>query len=1128
MQVALLNKTVGNNLIHKLDEFIRKYYKNQLIKGLIYSFTAVLLFFLSIILLEYFGNFSSGTRQLLFYAFIAISMAIMVNYIAVPLFKLNKLGKTINHETAANIIGQHFANVKDKLLNTLQLISISDNSAYKNDLLVASINQKITELNPVPFSSAIDIKNNRKYLKYAIIPVLIFLFLFLINANIISDGTHRLINYSTEYIPQAPFLFNLENDDLTVIENNDYDLNITITGNSIPNEVFIVRNGKEFKLKKETKNSYSYTFSHVQKEQDFYLKAAGFNSQNYELKTIPNALIMGFRVKLDYPNYTGLQDQTLENTGDLNVPQGTKIKWEFSTKNTNEVSFKFKDSLVKLNKDAQNLYSLTKQINKNESYTIKTANDYLINKDSVSYYINVKADEFPLIEVSEKTDSVNTKIKYFNGIIGDDYGFSNLVFNYRTLKIDSTGKPLAENEFISVPIQFNGSFNKDQFFHYWDFGSAGLELGESIEYFFQVWDNDKVNGHKSARSSKQIIKAPTKDELKEQLEEKNDNIKDELKESLKDAEKLKDDIKKLKESVLNKKNLDWQDKKKVQDILKQQQDLNKQLNDIKNENSQKNQEKEEYQDPSEDIKKQQENLEKLMDELNSEEMKKLYEKLEKLSEKMDKKDLQETLEEMDLENMDLKKELERSLEMFKQMEMDEKLEELANELNELAEKQEELAKDEQKTEEEKTKEQEELNKEFEDIQKEMDELKKKNEELENKKDTEKLSKKEEEIKKDMMESLEKLQKSKEQKAKESQEDAAEKMKEMAAEMESMMSSNDTEKMQENMDDMRALLENLITLSFDQEDLMENLKKTNTNDPQYVKLGQQQIKLKDDAKMIEDSLFALSKRVEQIQSIVNREMNKINSNIKSSLYNIQERATTNAIVNQQFTMTSINNLALLLDEALKQMQQQMANKTPGSGSCNNPGGSKPKPGVLPGLKKAKDGVGESLKKLQEQMGKKEGKTPSKDGKDGKSGEGGESAKELARMAAEQAALREGLKQLSQELNKDGSGAGNGLKKIEKDMEQVEEDIINNNITPETVKRQQDILTRLLESEKALREREFDEERKSKNVKNQKISNPEEFLEYKRKKEKEIELLKTIPPALIPYYKNRVNEYFNSTN
>ena len=42
--------------------------------------------------------------------------------------------------------------------------------------------------------------------------------------------------------------------------------------------------------------------------------------------------------------------------------------------------------------------------------------------------------------------------------------------------------------------------------------------------------------------------------------------------------------------------------------------------------------------------------------------------------------------------------------------------------------------------------------------------------------------------------------------------------------------------------------------------------------------------------------------------------------------------------QQYVMTSVNNLALLFDEALQQMQQQQANSKPGSGKCNKPGGS----------------------------------------------------------------------------------------------------------------------------------------------------------------------------------------------
>jgi len=367
----------------------------------------------------------------------------------------------------------------------------------------------------------------------------------------------------------------------------------------------------------------------------------------------------------------------------------------------------------------------------------------------------------------------------------------------------------------------------------------------------------------------------------------------------------------------------------------------------------------------------------------------------------------------------------------------------------------------------------------------------------------------------MKESKDKLEKNKQEKANESQKGAAEKMKSAAAKAKEQMSSS-AESSEENMEDLRALLENLLSLSFDQEEVLSEIKTTKVNDPKYVALGQRQVKLKADAKMIEDSLLALSKRIEQIQSVVNKEMNSINQGMANSLKYIGERMTRNAAQQQQFTMTAVNNLALLLDEAMKQLQKQAAaEKKPGSGSCNNPGGSNPKPGLLPSLKDAQGKAGEALKKLQKagEKGKGQGK-----------GENGNS-KELAKMAAEQAMLRKAIQELSQEINGDGSGLGNELKKIEKELENVEEDIVNNMIDSETISRQKEILTRLLKSEKALMERELDEKRESQNVKKHLISNPNEFLEYKRQKEKEIELLKTIPGSLSPYYKNRVNDYFN---
>jgi septal ring factor EnvC (AmiA/AmiB activator) len=158
-------------------------------------------------------------------------------------------------------------------------------------------------------------------------------------------------------------------------------------------------------------------------------------------------------------------------------------------------------------------------------------------------------------------------------------------------------------------------------------------------------------------------------------------------------------------------------------------------------------------------------------------------------------------------------------------------------------------------------------------------------------------------------------------------------------------------------------------------------------------------------------------------------------------------------------------------------------------------------------------------MKEEMGKNPG---------GEKGKGGMSEK-LAKMAAEQEAIRNELQKMAGQMEKEGNSGGKGkMDELSKLMEQTETDLVNRRITEQTLKRQQEILTRLLESEKAEREREMDEKRESKEGKNEKSGNPEQFFEYNMLKQKEAELLRTVPPALSPFYKNKVNEYFNQFN
>jgi hypothetical protein len=302
----------------------------------------------------------------------------------------------------------------------------------------------------------------------------------------------------------------------------------------------------------------------------------------------------------------------------------------------------------------------------------------------------------------------------------------------------------------------------------------------------------------------------------------------------------------------------------------------------------------------------------------------------------------------------------------------------------------------------------------------------------------------------------------------------------------------------NLSLLRDLLDNLIKLSFAQEDLMKEFRAVHQSDPRFLELSQKQLELKDDAKVIQDSLLSLSKQDFRIQSFVTREVDEMNRYLDESVESIRERKKGEAVGKQQFAMTSINNLALMLDDVMTQMMNAMGK---GSGQPQN----QPVP---------------SMTELQQQLNQQINQLK-KSGKQGR-----ELSEELARMAAEQEKIRKMLEELEEKMNQENGekGGTGGLEDVKKKMEQSEWDLVNKNLTQQLIRRQQEIMTRLLEAEESLRERELDDEREGEQAKDYERKIPRVFEEYIKTKEQEIELLKTVPPKLNPYYKKEVNEYF----
>ena len=337
-----------------------------------------------------------------------------------------------------------------------------------------------------------------------------------------------------------------------------------------------------------------------------------------------------------------------------------------------------------------------------------------------------------------------------------------------------------------------------------------------------------------------------------------------------------------------------------------------------------------------------------------------------------------------------------NLEILKQLEFEQKLEDIIARLEKLGKNQLKLSNNEQGNFDKLNLQKEQMD-EFDQIKKDIKGMRELNSKLENKKKIQDTTPREQQIEQQLSEGHDNLEKDNKRRASKSQKSASEQIGELANFFTNMKKKNKKSQHYEDMDVLRQILENLVYFSIEEENILLAFQEVDKNDPKYVDLMHVQQSLRDGARIIEDSLFALSKRVPQISSKINREINAIDKKSATAADYLRERLTLKAVKDQQFVMTAANNLAVLLSGILEQMQQELSNDLPSTQECEKPGKGSPKPGDL---KKMQEELASHLKQMREEM---------KKGNKNEMHKGGMS-KKLVELLAKQELIRQSLEEL----------------------------------------------------------------------------------------------------------------------
>ena len=1091
-------------IFNKLEVFIKKFYTNELIKGVIFFIGLGLIYFLFTIFVEYFLWLKPMGRTILFWVFVDVEVFLLCRFILFPIFKLFKLQKGLDYKEASTIIGNHFSEVSDKLVNFLQL----SNDSNQSELLLASIEQKANALQPIPFGSAINFNTNRKYLPLAIIPILFFALFYLSgNSTILSQSLNRVVHFNFAFLPPAPFQFVILNSNLQTEQNKDFIVRIKTQGKIIPEKAMIIIGDESYFMESLHPGEFQFTIKQPSSNIEFHIEANAISSPEYELKIVEVPTIANFEMQLNFPSYLNKKSEVIKGTGNAILPEGTRVTWKINTQATQSIVWKDLTSRFSFSK-AENNFTLSKNISQNSEYQVLTSNTEVKNYEKLNYKLSVIKDQFPTINVNNVPDSLKVRSSYVLGNISDDYGLFKLQIVYYVKDKPQTIKRGNIAVKSAIYDHFGFAFPS----------KLPVEQGVSYEYYFEVFDNDAIHNHKSTRSSVFSNRIGTDEEKSDQdLQEQNNNINS-LEKSLKNQDKQLSDLEKLQNTAKEKETLEFKDQQKIEDFIKRQNQQDKLMKDFaekmkENLDKTKTDKKDEF---KEDLQKRLENVDK-----DLEKNKKLLDELKELNDKIKQEDLMDKMDKFKQNAKNQTKSLEQLVELTKRYYVKKKAEQLKDKLEKLSSKQEELSN---KDKENNLNNQEEINKDFNKIQEELKDLNKENKELKSPMDIPDNKEEQKSIDDDLNKASDELQKDKKNNAKPKQKSAAKKMKQMAQKMDQGAEGAEMEQLEEDIAMLRQILDNLLAFSFSQEDLMSNFKSSRIGSPAFNKYLKTQQDLKTQFKHIDDSLFTMSLRNPKFGENITKEIGNAQYNIDKSLETLADAQISKGLSHQQYTISAANKLADFLTDILNNMQLSLA----------NPGEGKPKPGKgdgmqLPDIIKKQEGLGEKMKegiKKGQKQGKGEegtkGKDAKKPGSEGESGEDGEgNAEAIMEIYKEQKQLREALQK---ELDRQGIG-GNGQNSLEQ-MKQIEKQLLDKGFKNETLQKMLNVKQELLKLNTAIQQQGQENRRQSetnkKEFQNQSNALPPALLEYLNS----IEILNRQSLPLRSNFNQKVQEYFKA--
>ncbi len=1022
-------------------------------------------------LLDLAFRLDSSGRTGLFFAMDALIGVSSLWFVVRPVLRAIGVLRSADDFELARIVGASFPQIHDRLLNLLQLNQESGAGKflYSPELVDASFQDLAQNIRDLDFTASIDSSPVVRSTKLFAVSVFGTVLLVLASPGQFADALFRITHFNREFVSPAEFTLDVTPGNTEVIKGQTIPIAVRIqAGHLLPEtsrrhalDLFWrlegTQNFEHAELRPDSAGVYRTAFQSIRGTTEYYATISNSESQRYKLMVVDRPVFRSFQVCLEYPAYTKLPPKAQDEfIGDVTALAGTKITLSgIASKELREGAVVF---------GAGKPLSLAINSRKfSASFPLVTETDYhievsdtedLFNADPVRYHLKVIPDESPTVVLLQPGRNIDLTGDQFLRLLiqaKDDFGISALRIGYRMVH-SRYEQPWESPRFVSIALPA-GTPTELELPYTWDLAPLHLVPEDVVEYFAEVFDNDAVQGPKAGKSQTFLIRLPSLDEVFAEVDKGHEASLDDMKQALQDAKQLKEKIESVNQDMKKNKEMDWQQQKKLEEMSRKYQELQKKLDNVQNKLNDMVQKMDQQQVLSKETMEKYQELQQMFEQMNSAELQQALRQMQQSMQNLNKEQLQQAMQKLTFSEDQFRQSIERTIELLKRVQIEQKLDEARKRAQELEQSQKELSQetskgtnDEQKH-GELAKKQNDLAEKQRQLEQETTDVQKRMEEFFAEMPADRMQQlnaqmQAQHLGQTMNQAGKQMQGGQMQQAQQTQQQLEQQLHDQSTQLQSIQQEMLRKQMQQTLNALRRATNDMLELSKREESLKQEAQSAPTNSPQLRQNAQDQMRTMQDMQNVVRGLGELSKRSFAVTPEIGRSIGEAMAHMQGSLEALEGRNGYGASQEEGQSMSSLNKTATQLQGAMQNMMQA--------------GGS---------------GMGGLLQQLQIMAGQQQSINMQT--------ENMQSAADAARLAVEQEAVRKSVEQLNKEAEASGEQKKmlGDLDKIAEEMKEVVQNLAQNNVNPETLHKQERILSRLLDASKSMRERDYEKKRKA---------------------------------------------------